>query len=232
MTSLCETAGESLSKHKGELNLSGLTELSEPLAESLSKHKGNLLDLSGLSELSNTIAESLSKHKGELNLSGLTELSEPLADSLSKHKGNLLDLSGLSELSNATAESLSKHKGTLLLRGLNKPSDTVLQFLLGHNGWLSFQGNRGGPRAITQDEFIQSRVFYCNVNDTLVHSDYFICIDYSSGILERSHAEFPYRHDKVLLSDLSKPTIKQFNDYFIQKIPDEDIYCDDFAFLE
>ena len=104
-----DAAAESLSKHKGELHLDGLTKLSGAAAESLSKYKGDLV-LSGLTELSDAVAESLSKHNGWLELNGLTELSDAAAESLSKHNGELY-LWNLTELSDAAIESLSNHKG-------------------------------------------------------------------------------------------------------------------------
>jgi hypothetical protein len=82
-----DVAAESLSKHEGELYLSGL---SDAAAESLSKHEGEWLDLSGLTSLSDAAAaESLSRHKGGLNLGSLKSLSDAAAESLSKHKGDL-----------------------------------------------------------------------------------------------------------------------------------------------
>jgi hypothetical protein len=110
-TSIEDSAAESLSKHKGEVCLSGLTELSDAAAKSFSKHKG-MLWLGGLSELSDTAAESLSKHQGYLNLDGLTELGN--AASLSNHQGGI-SLLGLIEISDSAAESLSKHQGDLWL---------------------------------------------------------------------------------------------------------------------
>ncbi|MDA7658341.1 PDZ domain-containing protein [Akkermansiaceae bacterium] len=114
---------ESVSKHKGMLLFSGLTELSDAAAESLSRHKGDL-SLDALSELSDAAAESLSKHKGKLNLAGLTELSDAAAGSLSTHKGGL-NLCGLTELSEAAGESLSSYEGDLDL-GLKKLTQTSL----------------------------------------------------------------------------------------------------------
>ena len=61
LTSLSDSAAESLSKHKGDISLASLTSLSDSAAESLSKHKGFSLRLGGLTELSDAAAESLSK---------------------------------------------------------------------------------------------------------------------------------------------------------------------------
>ena len=83
-TSIEDAAAESLSKHQGDLWLSGLTKLSDAAAENLSKHKGYLI-FECLTELSDAAAESFSKHKGELQLSGLTELSQTGEKSLSKN---------------------------------------------------------------------------------------------------------------------------------------------------
>ncbi|MBF94124.1 MAG: hypothetical protein CMH58_03065 [Myxococcales bacterium] len=101
------------------LDLNGLTELSDSAAESLSKYRGESLSLRSLTELSDAAAESLSKIKGQLNLNGLTELSDAAAESLSKHK-ECLSLEGLTELSDAAAESLSKHENLGLDCGLEE----------------------------------------------------------------------------------------------------------------
>jgi hypothetical protein len=61
-----------------------LTELSDASARYLGKHRG-YLDLCGLTSLSDAAAESLSKHNGYLYLSGLTELSEGGALQLASH---------------------------------------------------------------------------------------------------------------------------------------------------
>jgi len=42
LTKLSDAAAESLSKHKGSLDLHALTELSDAAAESLSKHEGRI----------------------------------------------------------------------------------------------------------------------------------------------------------------------------------------------
>ena len=113
MTSLSDASAEFLSRHKGYINLDGLTELTDvsghlALAESLSKHQGEWLDLNGLKDLSDAAAESLSKHEGEyLVLDGLTSLSDAAAESLSKHEGELaLDLETLPD---SAAEILRQH---------------------------------------------------------------------------------------------------------------------------
>ena len=119
-------------KHKGDLDLYGLTSLSAVAAESLSKHKGRLL-LNGLKSLSDAAAESLSKHKGRLLLNGLKSLSDAAAESLSKHKGPL-ELNGLTSLSDKAAEGLAKHEGSLYLKGLTDLSDATANALSNHNG--------------------------------------------------------------------------------------------------
>ena len=58
----------SLSQHEGILDLSGLTELSEAAAEKLSLFPGSILNLRGLRKLSAVGAESLAKYDGDLNL--------------------------------------------------------------------------------------------------------------------------------------------------------------------
>ena len=89
----------------GSTAIQFLTTLSDAAAELLSKHKGDLW-LSGLTTLSDAAAESLSKLKGDLHLGGMTTLSDAAAESLSKLKS--LDLQGLTQLSGAAVESLAK----------------------------------------------------------------------------------------------------------------------------
>ncbi len=111
LEAISDKVAESLSKHEGELGLTGLTKLSDAAAEALSKVQGDLC-LDGLTELSDAAAEALSKAQGCLALNGLTELSDAAAAILSKHQGELW-LYGLTELSDAAAESLSKHQGQI-----------------------------------------------------------------------------------------------------------------------
>jgi hypothetical protein len=108
-TSIQDAAAESLSKHQGELYLSGLTQLSDAAAESLSKCQCQYLMLGGLEELSDAAAESLSKCHGDLNFEYLPKLSDAAAESLSNHKGEL-GLTSLTELSDAAAQSFATNK--------------------------------------------------------------------------------------------------------------------------
>ena len=135
LTSLSDSAAESLSKNKGGLSLNGLPSLSDSAAESLSKNKGGLY-LNSLTSLSDAAAEYLSKHEGALELCGLISLSDAAAESLSKSKGGLY-INSLTSLSDAAAESLSKHEGTLCLDGLISLSDAAAESVSKHQGELS-----------------------------------------------------------------------------------------------
>jgi len=144
LTSLSDAAAKILSKHKGWIDLSGLTILSDgpdhiALVESLSK-QGSSICLGSLTELSDAAAESLSKHKDELQLPGLTSLSDAAAESLSNHEGKCLTLEGLTILSDAASESLSKYEGWLYLGGLTSLSDAAAEGLGKHHGELSLEG--------------------------------------------------------------------------------------------
>lgn len=55
----------------------------------VSKHQRAILNLSGLTMLTDVAAKYLSKHEGDLHLNGITTLSDAAADSLSKHKGQI-----------------------------------------------------------------------------------------------------------------------------------------------
>jgi hypothetical protein len=66
-------------------------ELSDAATESLSKHQGDL-DLSGIVDLSIVVAESLAKHNGDLDLSRLAELaqvSDATGEALSSKQGTI-----------------------------------------------------------------------------------------------------------------------------------------------
>ena len=100
---------EVLSKHQGILDLSGLTTLSDSAAQALAKMKGGLW-LNGLGSLSVGAARGLSAHAGDLYLRGLVTISDEVAEALAQHTG-YLSLAGLTEVPNAAAHALSKHKG-------------------------------------------------------------------------------------------------------------------------
>jgi hypothetical protein len=138
VTTLSETVGGVLAKHKGGLMLDGLTSLSDAAAESLGKHKSSL-SLNGLTNLSDAAAESLGKHKGPIWLNGLTNLSDAAVESLARHEGSLY-LDGLTNLSDAAVESLVRHKGVLGLNGLTNLSDAAAEILARHEGELYLGG--------------------------------------------------------------------------------------------
>jgi hypothetical protein len=89
------------------LDFSGLTDLSDIAAEHLGKLQALELDLSGLTSINDRSAENLSGFGSSLNLSGLHFLSDSASRNLSKC-GPELKLNGLTSLSDAAAESLSK----------------------------------------------------------------------------------------------------------------------------
>jgi len=107
------------------LDFSGLTDLSDIAAEHLGKLKALELDLSGLTSISDRSAENLSGFGSSLNLSGLSFLSDSASRNLSKC-GPELTLNGLTILSDAAAESLSKlNLDFLHLNGLTSLSDAA-----------------------------------------------------------------------------------------------------------
>ena len=139
ITCLSDTTAESLSKHKGDLDLPGLTSLSDAAAESLSKHKGDL-SLSSIECLSDSAAMSFSKYKGSLDLRGLTCLSDgsghiALARKLISQDG-YVSFDGLTSLSDAAAVSFARYKGPLELCGLTSLSDAVAESLSKHSGGM------------------------------------------------------------------------------------------------
>jgi hypothetical protein len=141
LTSLTVEQAKELSGYKGYvLDLSGLTSLSEKSAEILAKHKGNLM-LDGLTSISDKALESIASHSGGyLSLDGLTNLSDKALQILSQHK-ELLYLSGLTSLSDKAASILSKHKGSLALDGLTELSEKAIEILASHQGgYLSLDG--------------------------------------------------------------------------------------------
>ena len=154
-----------MSKHKGVLQLDGLTELSDAVAESLSKHKhltlyglktvndspahlallnrlckSDYLSLPNLVEISGATAKTLAKQNGVLELDGLKELSDSAAESLGQHHGKRLRLNNLRGLSDATAEFLSEYRGELWLTSVKHLSDSVAKVLSNHKGTLVLDG--------------------------------------------------------------------------------------------
>ena len=117
---ICDGAAQSLSNHKGVLEMNSLKRLSDSAAESLSLRWGTL-SLDGLTELSDSAAESFSGFFGIgnsrpwLSLDGLAELSDAAAEKLSLFPGSILNLRGLRKLSAVGAESLAKYEGDLNL---------------------------------------------------------------------------------------------------------------------
>jgi hypothetical protein len=141
LTSITVEQAKELSGYKGYvLDLSGLTSLSEKSAEILAKHKGNLM-LDGLTSISDKALEFIASHSGGyLSLDGLTNLSDKSLQILSQHK-ELLYLSGLTSLSDKAASILSKHKGSLALDGLTELSERAIEILASHQGgYLSLDG--------------------------------------------------------------------------------------------
>ncbi|MBC8410687.1 MAG: hypothetical protein H8E12_18515 [Rhodobacteraceae bacterium] len=121
-----------------ELNLNWFDEIEEDAATFLAnfKREGVIIELNGLTRISNTVAESLSitttedslsddecmlSNDGNLHLNGLIVISDESAEFLSNHRGEL-QLNSLSKISVATAKSFSKHKGYLELQGVHEIS--------------------------------------------------------------------------------------------------------------
>ena len=75
--------------------LSEFTEIDDDAAEMLSDCYGHILNLDGLTHLSDAAAESLSRYQGALFLDGLTEISDRAAESLSKCKELYINLDNL-----------------------------------------------------------------------------------------------------------------------------------------
>jgi hypothetical protein len=110
---ICQLS-QCIAKHKGILDLPGITKISEEEAQVLAKHKG-LLDLSGINDLYWRVAEKLAQHEGySLKLTRLKHISVKSAKALSRYSGTL-DLYGIKQLSTAQAKELAKHKSDLVL---------------------------------------------------------------------------------------------------------------------
>ena len=84
-TQIEDSAAETLARRGGMLNLGGLTSLSDNVAAALAKHYIRSLDLSGLTSLSDKAAEALANHSGTLDLSRLRSLSDKAAEALKKN---------------------------------------------------------------------------------------------------------------------------------------------------
>jgi hypothetical protein len=141
LTSITVEQAKELSGYKGYvLDLSGLTSLSEKLADILAKHKGNLM-LDGLTTISDKALEFVASHSGGyLSLDGLTNLSDKALQILSLHK-ELLYLNGLTSMSDKAVSVLSKQQGSLVLDGLTDLSEKAIVLLASHQGgFLSLDG--------------------------------------------------------------------------------------------
>ena len=131
ITELSIEAAQHLSR-LGSISLKGMQSLSDEIAATLavqqrSEYGSLMLNLSGLSTLSDAASESLSKHSGDLFLDGLTHISDDAAASFSGFEGTNLSLNGLTNITDEAARVLGKYKGTgtLSLQGLTDISDNA-----------------------------------------------------------------------------------------------------------
>jgi hypothetical protein len=92
-----DDAAEILAKHRGRLTLSKLILLSDASAQALSQHQGSVLELNGLTNLSNEAAEALSKYQGVLCLNGIATLSDVAASAFARRQSRVF-LDGLTAL--------------------------------------------------------------------------------------------------------------------------------------
>ena len=137
--------------YRGSLDLSQLSSISQELADLLAQYpttgkkehkivngvaeehgEDEILELTGLEELSPAIAKSLGRHKGWLVLRGFQELSSESAEAISMHDGRL-SLSGLEDLTEDAAKALSKHRHTLNLTGLKELKPEIASILAKRN---------------------------------------------------------------------------------------------------
>lgn len=135
---LPEDVAAALAKHKGQggVILSGLTRLLPGTVAALADYKGGIINLDGVTSLSDEAAAELGKYLGRakvsLHLCGLTSLSDSAAVWLAKYLGRFessLYLDGLTSLSVRAARELAKCQGILQLQGVARPSEEVLAIL-------------------------------------------------------------------------------------------------------
>jgi len=129
LTSITDEAANILaaSGSRNILNISGIKSISIYALKSLSKHKGDLV-LDGLTDLCPESAFMLSHHRGNLSLRGLKKISDAVAWRLARHGGHIC-LDGLTELSLEAARDLSATEGTLSIKGLNDICEGALDAL-------------------------------------------------------------------------------------------------------
>ncbi len=134
----------SLSKVKGDLDLSGLTELSDIAALSLSKHEGCLY-LYGLTESSDEVATALADHKGRINdqvprdfINQMTVLPKKLPMSGSQHDITIFlkDVEIITDIKEGIEASLRASKD---IRNVNYNSECIYDEL-GYKRLLSAYG--------------------------------------------------------------------------------------------
>jgi hypothetical protein len=122
---LSDASAEALSLYQGDvLELDGLTSLSDPAAQSLSRYEG-FLSLDGITTLTDVAAGALAQRRGGLSLDGLTTLSDTpghlaLARKLAtQDRSSRNCFKSLSSISEAVAEILVDLQDILILDSLH-----------------------------------------------------------------------------------------------------------------
>ena len=110
MTTLSDVLAEALARHRGNLDLSGLTSLSDVAAFALSEHKGGELWLHGLTQISEAATKALAAHY-------YIHLPSTDAEIRAKHTGHLV-VSGLASPSDSEAAKLVQYNDHLRLDDL------------------------------------------------------------------------------------------------------------------
>lgn len=125
-----------LSHHKGSMFLDRLTRLLPETATALAKYQGKVLNIYGVTSLTDEAAAELGNYFARddvsLDLKDLRRLSDKAAAGLAKELGrytNNLYLGGLTSLTAKAAQELAKCRGILHLRKLRRPSKRVMAIL-------------------------------------------------------------------------------------------------------
>lgn len=125
-----------LAKNKEELNLSGLKLLSSEAAKGLGEFGCSYLKLNGLETLSPDAAASIVKCN-VLELNGLTDISNETILALNKNKGGIF-LEGIKQLTPEKAKIFADNKGEIWFTGMTEFSPDMVKHISKHNGLLGF----------------------------------------------------------------------------------------------
>lgn len=119
---------------------SNFTELDAATAERLCEQQEHILDLDGLTELTDEAANALRGWDHTLSLDGLSAISANAAAAITSDKRSEISLDGLATLGDDVARALGRFEGTLYLDGVTSITTTEALALSDHRHHLYMTG--------------------------------------------------------------------------------------------